>query len=221
MEQRTRQRFAADACSGSPAGAAPRLRLHTEEQHAHQAALLEDSGYRIVRYSSEMHRPLDIRPPRPLDEGLELETFGPELHEPVRLAHNDAFRDHWGSEPQAEEGWAFVVNDPRARPDLSAVVLERATGTVAGYRLASHDADSAGTRGFREGYTDLLGVRREFRGRGIAQALLAEAIRRFAAAATDRASRDADSENPTGAPALYPKMGYTAVSRSMAWDKDL
>jgi mycothiol synthase len=187
MEQRTRQRFAADACSGSPAGAAPRLRLHTEEQHAHQAALLEDSGYRIVRYSSEMHRPLDIRPPRPLDE----------------------------------EGWAFVVNDPRARPDLSAVVLEQATGTVAGYQLASHDADSAGTRGFREGYTDLLGVRRELRGRGIAQALLAEAVRRFAAAAMDRASLDAESENPTGALALYPKMGYTAVSRSMAWDKDL
>jgi ribosomal protein S18 acetylase RimI-like enzyme len=229
MEQRTRQRFAEDAGSdaGSDAGpgapaAAPRLRLHMEQQHAHQAALLEDSGYRIVRYYNEMHRDLDSRPPQAvLDEGMVLKTFGPELHEPVRLAHNDAFRDHWGSEPRDEEGWGFVVNDPRARPDLSAVVLERATGTVAGYQLASHDADSARARGFREGYTDLLGVRREFRGRGIAQALLADAIRRFAAAGMDKASLDVDSENPTGALALYLKMGYTAVNSSMAWDKGL
>jgi mycothiol synthase len=225
MEQRTRQRFAEDAGSeagpGAPA-AARRLRLHMEQQHAHQAALLGDSGYRIVRYYNEMHRDLDSRPPQAvLDEGMVLKTFGPELHEPARLAHNDAFRDHWGSEPRDEEGWGFVVKDPRARPDLSAVVLERATGTVAGYQLASHDADSARTRGFREGYTDLLGVRREFRGRGIAQALLADAIRRFAAAGMDKASLDVDSENPTGALALYLKMGYTAVNSSMAWDKGL
>jgi len=222
MEQRTRERFAEDARPGSPAAGAARLRLHTEQQHADQAALFEDSGYRIVRYYNEMHRPLNFGPPEAaLEVGLELKTFGPELHEPVRQAHNDAFRDHWGSEPRDEEGWGFVVNDPRARPDLSAVVLERATGTVAGYQLASHDADSAVTRGFREGYTDLLGVRREFRGRGIAQALLADAIRRFAAAGMDKASLDVDSENPTGALALYTKLGYTAVNSSMAWDKNL
>ncbi len=221
MEKRTRERFAEDAEPGEPEPA-PRLRLYMEQQHTHQAALLEGSGYRIVRYYNEMHRPLDDGlPEAALDDGLDLVAFGPELHEPVRLAHNDAFRDHWGSEPRDGEGWGFVVNDPQARPDLSAVVLERSSGKVAGYQLASHDADSAATRGFREGYTDLLGVRREFRGRGIAQALLADAMRRFAAAGMDKASLDVDSENPTGALALYTKMGYVAVNRSMAWDKEL
>ena len=153
--------------------------------------------------------------------GLELVGFGPELHEPVRLAHNEAFRDHWGSEPRDEEGWGFVVNDPLARPDLSAVAVERSTGRVAGYQLASHDEVSAASRGYKEGYTDLLGVRREFRGRGVAQALLADAMRRFAAAGMDKASLDVDSENPTGALALYAKMGYVAVNTSMAWDKEL
>jgi mycothiol synthase len=171
---------------------------------------------------NEMHRPLDGGcSVAALDEGLELVGFGPELHEPVRLAHNEAFRDHWGSEPRDEEGWGFVVNDPQARPDLSAVVLDRASGRVAGYQIASHDAESAVSRGFREGYTDLLGVRREFRGRGIARALLADAMRRFAAAGMDKAALDVDSENPSGALALYLKMGYVVVNRSMAWDKDL
>jgi len=101
------------------------------------------------------------------------------------------------------------------------VVLDCASGIVAGYQLASHDPDSATSRGYSEGYTDLLGVRREYRGRGIAQALLADAMRRFAAAGMDRASLDVDSENPTGALALYEKMGYAAVNRSLAWDKEL
>ncbi|WP_018772404.1 GNAT family N-acetyltransferase [Arthrobacter sp. 131MFCol6.1] len=239
MEQRTKDRFAEDADGagtagtggpGNAGGAAgaraavprPRLRLYAEQQHQHQAALFAASGYGIVRYYNEMHRPLNQAVPETaLDPGLELVTFGPELHEPVRLAHNAAFRDHWGSEPRDQEGWGFVVNDPQARPDLSGVVLDRSTGTVAGYQLATHDAEAALTRGFREGYTELLGVRREFRGRGIAQALLADAMRRFAAAGMDVASLDVDSENPTGALALYLKMGYVAVNRSMAWDKVL
>ena len=231
MEQRTRDRFAEDAGAAGNADAAgdaraavprPRLRLYTEQQHQHQAALFAGSGYGIVRYYNEMHRPLNQTVPEAgLDPGLELVTFGPGLHEPVRLAHNAAFRDHWGSEPRDEEAWGFVVNDPQARPDLSGVVLDRSTGTVAGYQLATHDAEAALARGFREGYTELLGVRREFRGRGIAQALLADAMRRFAAAGMDVASLDVDSENPTGALALYVKMGYAAVNRSMAWDKDL
>ena len=84
------------------------------------------TGYAVVRYYNEMHRPLDQPAARiALGRGLELVALGPELHEPVRLAHNAAFRDHWGSEPRDEEAWGFVVNDPQARPDLSAVVLDR------------------------------------------------------------------------------------------------
>lgn len=228
LEARTRQRFAEDAAraadSGDPAEGAdgPRLRLHAEEQHAHQARLFTRRGYRVVRYYNEMHRPLEgPLPSHRLDDGLQLVDFGPRLHEPVRQAHNDAFRDHWGSEPRDEEAWGFVVNDPQARPDLSCVVVDTASGQVAGYQLASHDAEISAERGFKEGYTDLLGVRRQYRGRGIAQALLAEAMRRFAAAGMDKASLDVDSENPTGALALYTKLGYTTVNRSMAWDKEL
>jgi ribosomal protein S18 acetylase RimI-like enzyme len=228
LEARTRQRFAEDsggenagAGSGS-AGPVPRLRMFIEQKQQHQCALLEESGYEVVRYYNEMHRPLTAPlPDAPLDHGLELVPMEPDLSEAVRLAHNRVFADHWGSEPRDEEAWGFVVNDPLARPDLSAVVLVSSTGEVVGYQLASHDPEAAVTRGFTEGYTDLLGVRREFRRRGIAQALLADAMRRFAAAGMDKASLDVDSENPTGAMALYRKMGYAPVNTSLAWDKVL
>ena len=228
LEARTVGRFAEDrAANGTgpqqtEAAPPPRLRVHMEEQHRHQAELFARFGFVVVRYYNEMHRPLST--PLPdfyLDNGLELVGMAPHLNEAVREAHNDAFRDHWGSEPRDEESWADTVNDPLARPDLSAVVLDRATGQVAGYQLATHDPHIAVIRGFTEGYTDLLGVRREYRGRGIASALLADAMRRFAAAGLDKASLDVDSENPTGALALYTKMGYAVVNRSMAWDKEL
>jgi mycothiol synthase len=223
LEARTRQRFAEDgSAEGSDTPPQPRLRIFIEQKQQHQCALLEESGYEVVRYYNEMHRPLSAPlPEAPLADGLEIVPMEPGLSESLRLAHNQVFADHWGSEPRDEESWGFVVNDPLARPDLSAVVRESSTGEVVGYQLASHDPETAVTRGFTEGYTDLLGVRREFRGRGIAQALLADAMRRFAAAGMDLASLDVDSDNPTGAMALYRKMGYAPVNTSLAWDKVL
>lgn len=92
---------------------------------------------------------------------------------------------------------------------------------MAGYQLTSFDPDSAADRGFKEGYTELLGVRRAYRGRGIAQALLADAMQRYVSAGMDVASLDVDSANPTGALELYLGMGYAPVNRSMTWEKML
>ena len=76
-----------------------------------------------------MHRPLTAPLPEVvLDPGLELVTMGPELSEAVRLAHNQAFPTTGAASPSDEESWGFIVNDPLARPDLSAVVLEARTG---------------------------------------------------------------------------------------------
>lgn len=221
QEAQTRIRFQTDTAAGHTT-APPRLRVQTEEQHSHQAALFLSSGYGIVRWFNEMHRPLSAPAPETrLYDGLELRTLDASLHEAVRLAHNDAFRDHWGSEPRDEESWRFTMEEPTARHDWSAVVIDASTGEVAGYQLASHDPDAAVDRGFKEGYTELLGVRRAYRGKGIAQALLAEAMNRFKAAGMDVASLDVDSANPKGALALYLGMGYRPVNRSMTWEKML
>lgn len=178
LSERTIQRFAednqpeADQLDGQPdvERSVPRLRIVMEQQHEHQQQLLRKAGFHVVRYFNEMHRHLGgvPLPEVVLAGGLELVTMRPDLSEEVRLAHNAAFRDHWGSEPRDKESWGFTVNDPQARPDLGPVVLDRDSGIVAGYRLASHDPDSAVSRGYSEGYTDLLGVRREYRGRGAA-----------------------------------------------------
>jgi len=69
-----------------------------------------------------------------------------------------------------------------------------------------HDWES---QGYSAGYTDLLGVRRAYRGRRIAVALLTHAMHVFARDGMQQAELDVDTDNPTGAPALYARLGYT------------
>jgi mycothiol synthase len=202
------------------------FRNYVEERNASHLALLRASGSTIVRYFTEMTRPLDRPIPElPFPDGLQLLSFAEgadrNIVELVRLAHNDAFQDHWGSEPRDQESWQFTVSHPEFRSDWSLALLDTATGDVAAYQLASHDPDSKTLLGHSEGYTDLLGVRRSWRGRGLAPALLAEAMRRYRAAGMENAGLGVDTENPSGALGLYERMGYEPTQRSIVFDLPL
>ncbi|MBQ1442472.1 MAG: GNAT family N-acetyltransferase [Renibacterium sp.] len=199
-----------------------RARGFLEADNAAQRALYAAHGFEVVRYFSEMRRPLaEAIPDIELAPDLQLARYRPEQSEAVRLAHNAAFADHWGSEPRDAEAWANTVGHPQFRADWSSVVLDAGSGDVVGYQLASYDDEVLTNFGRREGYTELLGVRREYRGRWIAAALLADALQRFAEAGMDYAALDVDTESPTGAVGLYDRMGYRPTHRSMALDRVL
>ncbi|MGP9501244.1 GNAT family N-acetyltransferase [Specibacter sp. AOP5-B1-6] len=215
QEARAAERFAADGQPGA------RARNYVEEDNPALRALLAGAGYSVVRYFSEMLRPLVDVTAVPVPAGISIVPWTAELSEAVRLAHNEAFADHWGSEPRTAEQWAVQMTHEHLRLDLSTVAIDEAGGDVAGYQLATVDPDVEARHGRREGYTELLGVRRAWRGRGIAPAILTDAMVRFAAAGLDHAALDVDTENPSGALGLYERMGYRAQRRSMAWDKPL
>ncbi|MGO4383908.1 GNAT family N-acetyltransferase [Specibacter sp. RAF43] len=215
QEGMVRHRFSADR---QPA---PRLRTYTTEAGAAHRALLTGAGFAVVRYFSEMLRPLSEVPVVPIPDGVRVVPFAAGLGEPVRLAHNEAFADHWGSEPEDPQQWGFLLNHDGFRPDWSSVAVDAATGEVAGYQMSMYDPDRFAKEGRAEGYTELLGVRRAWRGRGIARALLADAMARYKAAGMDHACLDVDTENPTGALGLYERMGYRPLRRTLAWDKAL
>ncbi len=202
------------------------FRSYVEERNPSHLALLTSSGSSIVRYFTEMTRPLDQPiPDVPFPAELTLvdftDTAGRDIAELVRLAHNDAFQDHWGSEPRDQESWQFTVSHPEFRPDWSLALLDNASGEVAAYQLGSHDPHSRELLGHTEGYTDLLGVRRNWRGRGLAPALLAEAMRRYRAAGMENAGLGVDTDNPSGALGLYERMGYVPTQRSIVFDLQL
>jgi mycothiol synthase len=215
QEARVRARFAEDGQAG------PLVRTYTQELGPAHTALLSGAGYSVVRYYSEMLRPLADAPVVPEPEGIRIVPFSAELSEAVRLAHNEAFADHWGSEPRSVQQWGFLLKNEDLKPDWSGVALDAATGEVAGYQLSMYDPERFSKEGRQEGYTEILGVRRRWRGRGIAPALLSNAMAKYAGAGMDHACLDVDTENPTGALGLYEGMGYRPLRRTLAWDKPL
>jgi mycothiol synthase len=190
--------------------------LYVEERNESGLRLAHRAGLPLVRWFTKMERDLaaDI-PDLPLPDGLVLATPSRDDLERLRIARNDSFRDHWGSQPSTDEGWRSFVDQDTFRPDLSVMALDG--DRVAGFVLTQVYEDDFESQGYRGGYLPLIGVVRDHRGRGIAPALIAEMFRRHRAAGFERVALDVDSENPSGALGLYTGMGFEPTVRSVAF----
>ena len=184
--------------------------------------LLTAAGFAPRRYYRAMRRDLAVPPPVvDLDAGLRVVPWTPELDEHVRLAHNDAFRDHWGSEPATAESWA--AGRSKFAPSWSFVALDTTVDgpLVAGYALSGRYEHDWAVLGYSSGYTETLGVRRAYRGRRLARALLAASMAAFAADGIEYAELDVDTENPSGAHGLYARLGYEVTHGSALYSIEL
>ncbi|MBO0925569.1 GNAT family N-acetyltransferase [Cellulomonas sp. zg-ZUI199] len=176
------------------------------------AVLYEAAGFRPVRYYTGMRRPLDVPlPDVPRVEGARVVPWDPRLDDAVRVAHNDVFADHWGSEPRTPEQWS--QGRAMFAPEWSFVALDDADRVV-GYAVSGRYEQDWPVAGFTSGYTELLGVRREWRGRRLAVALLGTVMRAYAADGMQYAELDVDTENPSGAYGLYAALGYDVAHSS-------
>ncbi|WP_418607956.1 GNAT family N-acetyltransferase [Georgenia sp. SUBG003] len=136
-------------------------------------------------------------------------NFSPELDDEIRRTHNEVFADHWGSQPMTAESWRRVLRE--LEPGWSKVALARTSDgseEVAGYALTSRHEHAWANLGFSEGYTELVGVRRAYRGRGVARSLLVGVIEALAADGIESAGLDVDTVNPSGAHGFYERLGY-------------
>ena len=201
MEGRGRQRLAA-----SDADLPARLAVMVEESARDQRRLYAAAGFSPVRWYTTMRRGLHAPLPEcaPPDD-VRVVAYSDDLDEPVRLAHNEAFADHWGSQPMSREAWAH--HDAHFAADWSYVALDRA-GEVAGYLISGRYPQDWTALGYTCGFTDLLGVRRPWRGRGVAAALLTTAMAAYRDAGMAYATLRVDTANPTGAVGLYERLGY-------------
>lgn len=204
MEGRGRQMLAA---SGKDLPA--RLAVYVDEDATDQRRLYAAAGFSPVRWYTWMRRSLRAPlPSTPVPDGIEIVPWSEELDDAVRLAHNEAFADHWGSEPATPETWRS--HRSHHAPGWSFVALDRTRlgVTVAGYLMSSrydHDFDVIG---YTHGYTDLLGVRRPWRGRHLGPALLGRAMTAYRESGMEYATLTVDTANPTGAHGMYTRLGY-------------
>jgi mycothiol synthase len=186
-----------------------------EVQLADAVALHEAAGFRPARWYFDMRR--DLREPLPAmpDLGdLRLVAYEPSMGQPLLAIHNEAFADHWGSEPLTPETWNHeFVGDPFFRGDLSFVVCDGAE--IAGYAVNYVVESDWEAIGVREGCVGLLGVRRPWRRRSVATALLVRSMEAFRAAGLEAATLGVDAENPTGAVGIYERVGFRPIRRSV------
>jgi ribosomal protein S18 acetylase RimI-like enzyme len=201
--------------AGRPRGLPGIIEAFQEDRLVDAIALHEAFGFRPARWYVNMRRGLgEPLPAAPVPPGLEVRVYEPGRAEAVRVAHNEAFADHWGSEPITAETWGHdFVGDPYFRPDLSFVAC--AEDEIAGYAVNYvAEADWAAS-GVREGWIGQVGVRRPWRRRGLGTALLVRSMEAFQAAGLESARLDVDTENPTGALGLYERAGFRSIRRTV------
>lgn len=195
------------------------LEAWSDERWHDRRALLTAHGFEPVRYYHEMRRPLNEPiPAAGLAEGLRFETWREELDNELRLAHNEAFSDHWGSEPLTAEVWhSQFVGSPNFRSDLTVCVLDGRQ--ISGYCLSYHAPHEAEVTGHADGWLGQIGVRRPWRKRGVATAIICRVMALMAEVGLDRAALGVDSDNQSGALRLYERLGFVTEHREIRWAK--
>ncbi|GGK61417.1 N-acetyltransferase [Planomonospora parontospora subsp. parontospora] len=192
------------------------LLAYVDDRNEGGKALVASAGLTPVRWFCGMGRDLTAEPPRaPLPEGLRIVAYHDDLEDAVRKVRNASFSDHWGSTRHTAESWRNALIGTKAfRPEASFVAVD-ASGTSVAVLLTSHyEADTAAT-GIREAWIQIIGTLREWRGRGVASAMLAHALTEFRAQGYQRAGLSVDADSPTGALGVYTRAGFTVEDRTI------
>lgn len=197
---------AAEIAATQPRVADVRLRAWADESTP-RAAALSARGYRAIRYGATLVRPhLRDIPHRPLPDGVDVRSVTPDQLRPIWEADVEAFRDHWGYVEQTEADWERFLDEPHRDLDLWRVAW--AGARVVGQVRSFIDTDENDRFGRARGWTEDISTAREWRGRGIASALICLSLSALAERGMTEAALGVDVENPNGAFRLYRSLGF-------------
>ncbi|MEU5900449.1 MULTISPECIES: GNAT family N-acetyltransferase [Streptomyces] len=175
---------------------------------------LRARGWRTVRHYKVLERrvgvdadPLPQAPP-----GVALRPCLSE--EDRRRAHvllQESFTEHFDHQPRTYAQWLDDIDAENVDWSLIWVAHVEGIGDVAAMRTRDNPASSAGWIGN-------LGVLAEARGRGIGSHLLRHAFGHYAALGRDRIGLGVDTDNSSGALALYERHGMTLDHAVDTWE---
>jgi len=186
-----------------------------------RVAVLLGRGYEPVRYSFLMVRSdLDDLPDATLPANLEIREVKPEHLRQIFDAEVEAFRDHWGMGLPTEEEYQQFLTDPvQGRYELWRVAWDgdQVAGAVRGYINEAENEQY----GRKRGWVENISVRRPWRRRGLARALIGASIMVLREQGMIDGALGVDTENPSGALRLYESCGFLAVKREATYRKPL
>lgn len=198
------------------------LTAYTFAAEIEAMALLEARGWIRTGLGYEMVRPtLDEIPEVPMPAGLEVRPVPLDraMLRHVWDAGAEAFRDERGETEPTDEDWQNFLADDKQDPSLWAIAFDG--DEVAGGVEGTIDPDENAHHGRKRGIVDAVWVRRPWRRRGLARALLPRVLMLLRERGMTSAYLGVDGLNPNSAASLYRSLGFEPVSTSYDWKKPL
>lgn len=189
-----------------------RIHQFTIGPDAAAQTLLEGKGYRDVRHFFDMAIELMERPRVP---DVPVEVFGGEDDDARAFHHatDEAFQDHWEHQSQDFDAWwQRHTSNPNFDPTLWFLIRDR-------HQIAATARNEANRNG--GGYVATLGVRRPWRGKGYAKALLQHTFAEFWDRGIRRVTLGVDATSPTGATRLYEHVGMHVEAENVVFERAL
>jgi mycothiol synthase len=190
------------------------------ERRAGAVALLTGAGYEPSRWFFEMLRPsLEKLEIAPLPNGLVVRPGSAVDQRAIWDAQTEAFEDHWGGFDTSDQAFRAWTQDPDFDQTLFTVAWDR--DQVAGAVLGIINDYENAELGIMRGLLDSVFVRRAWRGRGLALALVTRNLALLRERGMTSAWLGVDADNPLGALRLYEKAGFAVDTRSTAYRKPM
>lgn len=180
------------------------------------SSLLEKHGFKYIRASWRMGIELHEAPLTPLwSQGIRLVTLASntELLHAVYGADEESFQDHWGHMPHTfEEFEHWEVKREHFDPSLWFIAMDG--NEVAGICLCADEKEAGG-------WVHSLGIRRQWRRKGIGLAFLYHAFGEFYRRGIHNVYLGVDAQSLTGATRLYERAGMHVVRQYSTYEKEL
>lgn len=193
-----------------------RVRVPATEGDDDCRAALSQRGFQVVRSSFTMEIDLETPAGEPVwPGGLASRPFRPGEERVVYDTYVEAFADHWGFAPESFADWCTWNLGPNQDTSLWRLVEDGPEIAALCLSVPARGDDRT------LGWVAVLGVRRPWRRRGLARALLLESFGLFHSIGRRRVALGVDSENTTGALALYQGVDMLVTSRSDTWERAL
>lgn len=132
---------------------------------------------------------------------------------------NETFKDHWGFMEVNEDDWERETKSSYFLEN--GIIFAKDREEIVGFSYAEFDEEDIKKRGERVGYIYMLGVKKDYRRKGIGKALLLSSIKFLKKHRVDIAELGVDAENPNKAKHLYESVGFREKSRAVCFRKHL
>jgi len=212
------KKIAANHLKGNPQF----FRSWADDTEVHWISLLLREHYTPVQSYFVMVRSLlQPIPDLSLPEGLKIRPVRPEHYWTVWRAADESLQDLRGGSDLTDEILKEWIENPTFNPRLWVVAWDITTDQVAGVVLSSIDEGENQKYKRKRAHMGPIGVRRPYRRKGLASALLAQSFKVLKDFGMTEATLNVDSENLTGALQLYEKMGFSPIKQFTTYCKPM